>query len=100
MADVCRAGQGNFGRAKKRLKALTEYILGEGPQPIESVISVVCEAFHCTPDIAVKQDMTLVRKILDVRMIEGAKAQHNADVEKMTEEQTKLWMEAMESLNG
>ncbi len=108
MADVGGPGQGNECRPKKRLKALTEFVLSGGlddntippPQPVESIISVVCETFNCTPDVAIKQDMTLVRKILDVRVLEAAKAQHNSDVKKMTEDQTKLWMEAMESLNG
>jgi len=50
--------------------------------------------------VAVTQDMALVRRILDVRMMEGAKAQHNQDASKMSEAQTELWMEAMEALNG
>tara|TARA_Y100000310_G_scaffold284469_1_gene307248 strand:+ start:659 stop:862 length:204 start_codon:yes stop_codon:yes gene_type:complete len=67
---------------------------------MDSLISVVCEAFNCTPDVAMTQDMALVRRILDVRMMEAAKAQHNQDASKMTEAQTALWMESMESLNG
>ena len=43
--------------------------------------------------------MVLVLEVLEARMAEAAKAQHNSDVEKMTEDQTKLWMELMESLN-
>lgn len=66
---------------------------------MEGIISVVCEAFGCTPDVAVKQDMALVRKILDVRMMEAARSQHNQDAAGMSEEQTKLWMEAMSALN-
>jgi len=46
------------------------------------------------------QDIALVRRILEARMLEQAKDQHNADNTKMTEAQTKLWMDAMESLNG
>ena len=44
--------------------------------------------------------MALVRRILDVRLMESAKSQHNQDASKMTETQTELWMEAMEALNG
>ena len=61
---------------------------------------MVCEAFNCTPDLAANQDMVLVREILEYRMIEGAKAQHNEDATKMTDEQTKLWLELLEALNG
>ena len=75
-------------------------MLGEGHQPDESIISIVCEAFGCTPDVAMRQDLALVRRILDYRMIESAKGQHNQDATKMTEAQTKLWMEAMEAVNG
>ena len=100
MGAVSGPGQGDDSHPKKRLKALTEFILGEGLQPPESLISIVCEAFGCTPDVAVTQDMALVRRILDVRMMEGAKAQHNQDASKMSEAQTELWMEAMEALNG
>ena len=60
---------------------------------------MVCEAFNCTPIEAVEQDMVLVHEILDVRTMEAAKVQHNTDASKMTEDQAKLWMEAMESLN-
>jgi len=31
------------------------------------VISIVCEAFGCTPDVAEKQDWSLVQAILDYR---------------------------------
>ena len=64
-----------------------------------SMISVVCEAFTCTPDRAMEQDMKLVREILEARTLEAAKDQHNSDVQKMSEGQLKLWLEAMESLS-
>ncbi len=91
--------EGNQRRPKKRLKALAEFILGGGQQPYASIISVVCESFDCTPLEAVEQDMVLVREILDVRMAEAAKNQHNSDVQKMTEGQTEFWLELMEALN-
>ena len=70
-----------------------------GHQPDDSLISIVCEAFNCPPDVAMRQDMRLVRRILEVRIMESAKAQHNEDAAKMTEVQTALWMEAMTALN-
>ena len=100
MAVIGGQRQGNQRCPKKRLKALAEFVLGEGQQPKASLISVVCEAFNCTPTEAVKQDPALVREILEVRLIESAKDQHNEDVTKMTDAQTKLWFEAMEALNG
>ncbi len=63
------------------------------------MIGVVCEAFGCTPTEAMEQDIVLVREILETRMLEAAKNQHNTDVEKMTTEQTALWFEALEALN-
>ena len=100
MVVVSGSGHGNLRRTKKRLKALAEFILGDGHQPAESLISIVCESFSCTPDIAVTQDMALVRRIWEVRLMESAKTQHQGDVTKMTEAETALWMEAMEALNG
>jgi hypothetical protein len=77
-----------------------EFVIGEGHQPIESLISNVCEAFTCTPDVAVEQDMAMVRRILDYRLLAAAKSQHNEDSTKMTESMTSLWMEALEAVNG
>ncbi len=47
-----------------------------------------------------QEDMALVRKILDARMLEAAKAQHNSDVNKMTADETKIWLEMLDALNG
>ena len=63
------------------------------------MISVICESFACTPDVAVEQDFPLCRRILDYRAIEAAKAQHNQDAAQMTPEQTAFWMECMAALN-
>jgi len=67
---------------------------------MESIIGVICEAFNCPPDVAMAQDLRVVRKILDARTLEAAKAQHNEDVTKMSEAQTTLWTEAIEAANG
>ncbi len=99
MVVGCGAGERDQGRSKKRLKALAEFVLGEGPQPKASLIGAVCEAFGISPTEAMKQDPVLVREILDVRIMESAKEQHNVDVKKMSEAQTKLWLESMEALN-
>ena len=92
--------RGNHRSPKKRLKPLVEFMLGAGPQPIESILGVICEAFNCTPDVAMAQDLRVIRKILDARLLESAKAQHNEDATKMTEAQTSLWTEAIEAANG
>ena len=60
---------------------------------------MVCESFHCTPDVAMRQDMALVSRILDARTLESARDQHNQDASKMTESQSELWMEAMAAIN-
>ena len=99
MAAWSGTRKGNQRRPKKRLKALAEFILCGGPQPYASIISAVCEAFNCTPTEALKQDLVRVREVLDGRMAEAAKAQHNADVQKMSEGQAEFWLELMEALN-
>ena len=66
---------------------------------MDHLIGVVCEAFNCTPDVAEKQDMRKVARILEARLLDSAKAQHNEDAAKMTEAQTTLWIEAMGYLN-
>lgn len=38
-----------------------------GPQPYEGYLSVVCEAFGCTPDIAERQHQPTVHRILEYR---------------------------------
>ena len=52
---------------------------------------MVCEAFNCTPDVALKQDWGLVCHILEYRMAQSAKAQFNSDASKMTDAQTESW---------
>ena len=101
MVVLRHQGCGDFGTAKKRLRVLAEYLLGENqPQPIDSIISIICDAFHCTPPVARTLDLREVRRIMDIRLLESAKEQHNADNTQMSEAQTAIWMEAMEALNG
>lgn len=38
-----------------------------GPQPPEALLSEICEAFGCTPDVAADQDYEEVMAILDYR---------------------------------
>lgn len=40
-------------------------------------MSVVCEEFGCTPDIAMRQDLVVVRRILDYRAAMMAKEKFN-----------------------
>ena len=40
-------------------------------------MSVVCEEFGCTPDIAVRQNLVLVRRILDYRAATMARDKFN-----------------------
>ncbi len=93
MAYPAHYQPGDTGGAKKRLRAVAFYILGDGRQPPEGMISEICRAFTCTPDVALKQDLRLVQEILDYRMAGAARDQHNQDATKMTSEMLKLWME-------
>ena len=68
--------------------------------PDEGLVSTVCEAFNCTPDVALKQDFKLVRAILDYRMAESSKRVFNSDASKMSPEQVRMWKKLKEAFNG
>jgi len=57
------------------------------------ILGIVCEAFHCTPDVAVRLNPTLTFGVLEARAAEQAKRQHNTDVSRMTPGQMDLWRE-------
>ena len=80
-------------RQKKRLTALGSYLLGDGGQPPEAILSVVCEEFHCPPDVALRQPWGLVKAVLDYRAMSSAKDLHKTDPGHMTEGQVALWGE-------
>tara|TARA_R110000824_G_scaffold126285_5_gene285819 strand:+ start:3186 stop:3392 length:207 start_codon:yes stop_codon:yes gene_type:complete len=68
---------------------------------VEGLVSIVCESFGCTPDVALKQDWNLIRQILDYRMAENSKVAFNSDASKMSPEQVKMWNKLREEfLNG
>ena len=83
MADGGQPG-GDGGTAKKRLGAVGDFLIGYrvssddfkelrfGPQPFEGTVSDVCEAFGCTPDVALRQDARLVNQILEYRSVKAA----------------------------
>lgn len=59
-------------------------------------MSVICEAFGCSPSEALRQDWALVRAVLDYRAMEAAKDQHKRDVTSLTQGQANLWIEMVE----
>ena len=68
-------------------------------QPQESVISIICEAFSCTPDIALQQNPQIVREVLEYRMAQATVEQFNDDASKMTPEMVEMMKRLQESLN-
>jgi hypothetical protein len=92
------AGSRDSGRKKKRLRVLTEYLLGGNHQPAAVTIGIICEAFNCTPQEAKECDIREVREILDYRRLKSILAQHNEDASKISEEDTAFWMECNEAL--
>jgi|TARA_Y100000310_G_scaffold276879_1_gene294341 hypothetical protein len=62
----------------------------------ESIVSVVCEAFSCTPDIALDQDPELVFAILEVRAAKQGLEYVRSDISKMPPEMVKFWREFTE----
>lgn len=73
-------------------------MLGDGRQPHEAMISEICEAFGCTPDVAEQQDEGAVRAIMDYRALKTAKAQHNQKDTTMSPELIPLWMEVIKMI--
>ena len=73
-------------------------MLAQGPQPVEAMISTVCHAFQCPPDVSLRQDFALVVAILDYRTAMAAKEQHNSDATKMTEDQVRIWQTMAEAM--
>lgn len=63
-------------------------------------MSIVCDAFHCTPDIAERQDLHKVMSILEYRVLADAARLHNEDATKMSEGQAALWIEMMNAVNS
>tara|TARA_R100000664_G_scaffold17192_1_gene26123 strand:+ start:8436 stop:8660 length:225 start_codon:yes stop_codon:yes gene_type:complete len=68
--------------------------------PDEGLISIVCETFTCTPDIALKQNWKLVKSIMDYRLAEQAKQTFNSDASKMTPPEVRMWKQLNEAQNG
>ena len=57
------------------------------------MLDIICQAFHCTPDEAVKLDPQRTFAVLPARAAMAAKEQHNANVAGMTPDQMELWHE-------
>ncbi len=49
-----------------------------GPQPYEALVSEVCSAFGCTPREAERQDIQMVRAVLDYRNAKAAVEMFNS----------------------
>tara|TARA_R110000744_G_scaffold191924_2_gene311095 strand:- start:90 stop:290 length:201 start_codon:yes stop_codon:yes gene_type:complete len=64
------------------------------------VISVICEAFSCTPDIAVQQNPRMVRSVLEYRMAEQSIGQFNEDASKMSPSQVKMMKKLREHITN
>ena len=58
---------------------------------------MVCEAFNCPPDVALRQDFATVQAILEYRTLQAAKEQHNRDVTQLTPGMSALWQEMLQA---
>lgn len=81
------------------MRALGEYLLAEGRQPPEAALSIICESFGVSPREAKLLDPLEVRSILDYRALVAAKAQHEVDATKLSQDQAALWMEMLGAVN-
>ena len=64
------------------------------------MLSHICEAFSCTPDVARAMKWADARDIGEYRNLRAARDQHNQDASKMTPGQMRLWREMNEALDG
>ena len=60
------------------------------------MLSVLCEAFHCTPPEALELDPRLVYPVMEYRLLESAKDQQHQDASKMTEAQIRFMSDVVE----
>ena len=63
-------------------------------------MSVICESFGCLPSDAMEQNWSLIRDILDYRLLASAKDQHNRDASQMSPAQIMLWQEMVEAVES
>lgn len=61
---------------------------------------MICEAFGCLPSQVLKEDWATIRDIMEYRMLNSAKAQHNQDASQMTPEQIEAWREMVEAVES
>lgn len=98
MASFCRIGSGDGRPEKKRLTNVGKYLLGDGPQPSNITLGVICESFGCLPSQALEEDWGVVRDIMEYRLLLSAREQHNQDASKMQPSQIELWKEMVEAV--
>ena len=63
------------------------------------MLSIVCEAFNCTPDVAMQQNPRLIKNIMDYRLADATVSQFNDDASKMTPEMVTMMKLLQENLN-
>jgi len=61
---------------------------------------VMCEAFGCLPSQVLAEEWATIRDIMEYRMLNSAKTQHNDDASKMTPEQIEAWREMVEAVES
>jgi len=61
-------------------------------------LDAICESFNIPPDVALRQDPSIVVPILEARLARQAQHQHSADPTRLTEGQTRIWLEMVKEL--
>ena len=44
-----------------------------------ALVDLICDSFHCTPDVALQQDPRLVLPLVELRMLREGKQLHNTE---------------------
>lgn len=98
------AGGGRAGRdrsaTKKRLAALGWHLLAEGPLPPEGILSVLCESFGCTPEVAEELDPVKAFAVLEYRLGASARDQLNRKATDMSSGQANFLLEVGQALEA
>ena len=98
MVGQCDQREGVSRRKKKRLKVVGQHILGDDHQPGHVTIGIICESFGCLPSEVMDEDWSMIKGIMEYRLLASARDQHNNDASNMSPGQIEAWREMVEAV--
>ena len=64
------------------------------------MVGIICESFGCLPSEVLDEQWSVIREIMEYRMLVSARDQHNQDASKMSEGQISIWAEMAEAVES